>query len=178
MPRVFADVARREYRPRWKDYDAFERVDTVPDGMKWMPTQGAPQASANFTVLRTIGDYYRLIRNRATGEVAYFKRKVADAPATPAAKIDAEPEREKQVRYRKGTFCWFVDTDGRWYCCEVVDRQAPNTGDAAKRITIRSTTGFDAERVKAWPYGDLLEFPAKENNPLFLRLRPLKARRT
>lgn len=145
-------------------------VETVPDGLTWKPAPHKPPKDK--TILYSMGNIYKLVRDRVTGEVAYFMREDADNTKSPASAIDAEPAKPKQVRYNTGKHCWFVDTDNRWYCCEVVERkQTPD------RITIRPVTGWDAERVKEWPYSELLEFPAKDNNPLFKRLRPLKARR-
>lgn len=166
MPRTFADVPVSQYRARWKDLDKYERVDTVPDDLKWRPVTSP--GDARFTVLCTIGDYYRLVRDRDTGAVVYYKRKDAGRAMSPKAQIDSEPKK-RDVRYRVGAHCWFVDSDARWYAVTVVARE-PN------RMTIRPVTGWDAERIKAWSYGNDLEFPAKSNNPLYQRLRPLKAR--
>jgi hypothetical protein len=174
MPRVYPLRAKRrafdnlptyKYAPRWVDADKYERVEDAPPDVKWIPMQGKPEA--RFTVLRTIGDFYRLIRDRDTGAVSYYKRTLDDVPAkSPAEQIDAEPEPLKQQRYHKGSQCWFVDTGDRWYLVKVADR-TPN------RITIASVTGFDSDRKCPWPYGELLEFPAMANNPLFMRLRKL-----
>jgi hypothetical protein len=165
MPRVFGHVPTNEYRPRWADMDKYERVEDVPPDLKWRPLQGP--GDARFTALCTIGDFYRLIRDRETGAVAYYKRTLDDVPAkSPAEQIDAEPVPLKQQRYRKGVECWFIDTGDRWYLVKVADR-TPN------RITIASVTGFDSDRKCPWPYGELLEFPAMANNPLFMRLRKL-----
>jgi len=167
-PRAFDDVPSYEYLPRWKDLDSFERVEDVPPDMKWSPMQGKPDA--RFTVLRTMGDFYRLIRDRNTGAVAYYKRKTDEPAKSPAESIDAEPAPKKQQRFPKGAQAWFVDA-GRWFLVEVVERtERPN------RITVRSVTGWDADRHRAWSYGELLEFPALPNNPLFSRLKKLAAR--
>ena len=144
----------------------YEPVDSVPEGLKWKPAGGNP--AKGHTVLLSFGNIYRLVRDRTTGEVQYFKLK--DTPEkSPSEKIDAEPKKQEQIRYNTGKLCWFIDTGSRWFLCKVVERK-PN------RIVLRSETGWDADKQAPWPYGELLEFPCKENNPLFCRLRPLKAR--
>lgn len=163
MPRTLPNVSSNTYRARWKDLDQYDRVDTVPDDLKWRPVQGS--GPRRYTVLCTIGDFYRLVRDRDTGEVAYFKRKDADQPKSPAEKIDEEPK-AKQVRYRVGAHCWYVD-NGKWFLMSVVER------DGAK-MTLKSVTGWDADRTKEWPV-DVL-FHLKAGGTLFRRLRPLKAR--
>ena len=178
MGKAFANVPTHDYRPRWKDLDKFERVENAPDDLRWSPMTGCGTAAdTRFTVLRSFGDYYRLIRDRNTGEVVYFKRKVEDAPATPKEKIDEEPKREGQVRYRVGARAWLV-VDGRWFCIEVVARTglSRETHGEPQRITVKSVTGWDADKLTAWPYGDLLEFPALPSNHLFTQLRPLRDR--
>lgn len=143
------------------DYDP---IESAPDGIKWKPVQGRP--SKTHVTLYSIGDVYKLVRVLETGEVAYFKRKDTDAISL-SKKIDDEPDKAKQVRYRVGQMCWLIDDAGRWYCCEVMKRGPRN-------IELRSVTGFDAERTAAWPYGEVLAFSPK--TVLFRRLRPLKAR--
>lgn len=169
MPRIFKDASTTQYRPRWKDLDLYERVESVPEGLKWSPMRGSGK-DENVTLLRSMGDYYRLIRWRKTGEVAYFKRK-DDTPAkSPSESIDAEPAPPKQQRFPKGAQAWFVDA-GRWFLVEVVERTT-----SPARITIKSVTGFDADRAAPWEFGDVLEFPANDHSPLFGRLRKLAAR--
>lgn len=165
MPRAFPEVPQEQYRPRWIGLEHYERVESVPDGMTWRPAFGP--GDARFTMLCTIGDYYRLIRNRVSGEIAYYKRKHDDDAKSPAEKIDAEPTPRQQARFHTGSFAWFVDIHNRWHCVEVVRR-------TDNRITIRSATGWDAERVAPWPYPGELEFPT---TPRFMqRLRKLKER--
>lgn len=158
-----------------KPKDAYEPVASVPDDLKWRGVSGRPSLT-HTTLVSVPGALFKLIRDRSTGAVQYFRLKDMGPEMTPKEKLDAEPERKEQVRYRVGTQCWFID-EGRWYLCEVVDRTgyAPGTG-TEKRIVIKSVTGFDADRQKAWAFGELLEFPALENNRLFQRLRPLKDR--
>lgn len=177
-------------RFRKEDYDP---VDKVPDGLSWKPAPGPSPGSRRGprkepspfpwvnkarerqrrrrtgpaqTVLLSLGNLYKLVRDRDTGAVQYFKHKSVDAPISPAATIDAEPTRGHQVRYRQGALCWFVD-NGRWFLVKVVKREP-------HRITIASETGWDADRQKEWALGVLLEFPAP--GALFKRLRPLKDR--
>lgn len=168
MGKTFKHVYSNVYRARWKDAASFVAVDSVPDGLVWAPYKGP---DTNFTVLRSIGDYYRLVRDRNTGAVVYFKRKHDDDKISPAETIDAEPQPPKQVRYRVGTQCWFV-IDTRWYLVEVVERQAH-----PERITLRPVTGWDAERQTEWVFGELLQFGVTQNFRLFQHLRPLKARK-
>jgi hypothetical protein len=115
-----------------------------------------------------LGNFYKLVRSRETGEVQYFKLKDTGPEISPAEKIDAEPTKKGQVRYRVGSHCWFV-LDGRWFCCEVVSRP-PN------RIVLRPVTGWDADRQAPWPHDGALEISDKPSNSLFQLLRPLKAR--
>ncbi len=151
------------HRVKASDY---EPVATVPDGLRWKPAVGWPPAGK--TVLLSFGNAYRLERTLATGEVQYFKLK--DVPEkSPSEKIDAEPVKPSQVRYNTGKLCWLIDTGGRWFLCKVVER-------TPGRIVLRSETGWDADKQAPWTYGELLEFPAVLTNPLFARLRPLKAR--
>lgn len=181
MPRVpFAkSIPMPDYKPprRSKHGERYEPVDKVPDGLKWKP-QGGPGGKNVTVLLSTPGSFYKLIRDRNTGDVVYFKLKDFGPAVSPAEKIDAEPKRKGQVRYRKGATCWFVDAGSLWYLVEVVDRIGDDraTFGEPHRIVIKSVTGFDAERRTAWAYGDLLEFPAKPDNQMFMRLRPLKDR--
>jgi hypothetical protein len=178
--------------PRHRKED-YEPVDTVPEGLKWKPIPGGrggpplkepsespavnrrrerrrrPVEPETTTLTSTPGSFYRLVRVRATGEVSYFKLKQDVAQMTPKDKIDAEPKKAAQIRFRKGALCWFVDTGARWYLCKVEDR-------TDLRIVLKSETGWDADKRSPWDYGELLEFPANPTNPLFQRLRPLKAR--
>lgn len=188
-------------RPRKADY---EQVDSVPDGLRWKPAPGPRAGSGSgpprkppspderknkrrererrtpeqaTTTLFSFANTYMLVRMRATGAVTYYRLK--DMPEkSPAEKIDAEPTKKEQVRFRVGAQCWFVDTGGRWFLCEVVERTGHDRATFGEpgRIVIKSVTGWDADRKAPWEYGDLLEFPDKPNNPLFMRLRPLKAR--
>ncbi len=165
MPRVFASVPVHEYRHRWKDRDNYERVETVPDGMTWRPFFGP--GDARFTVLCTIGDFYRLIRDRDTGAVVYFKMKDTGPEISPKEKIDAEPPKPKQVRFRKGTRCWFVVDTGHWFLCDVEDR-------LPQRIVLRPVTGWDVDRQVEWQLVAPLELSSVSH--AFKRLRPLAAR--
>lgn len=157
-------------RPKKEDY---EPVASVPEGLTWKP---GPGVTTN-VMLYSIGNIYKLVRDRVTGAVQYFKLKDTGPEKSPNEKIDAEPAREAQVRYRVGTMCWFIDEGSHWFLCEVVERTGKDraTFGEPQRITIKSVNGRDADKQVEWPYG-LLEFPAKENNPIFARLRPLKAR--
>lgn len=153
----------------------YEPVDSVPAGLTWKLHEGRP--SNDHTVHVSFGRVYKRVVNRKTGFTQYFKLK--DAPAAaPAEKIDAEPKRAGQVRYRVGGHCWFVDAT-RWYLVEVVSRVGRSTGTVGdpKRIVIKPVTGWDADHQKEWPNGAELEFPSTPNNPLFQRLRPLKDRK-
>lgn len=145
------------------------KVDSVPDGLTWKPGMG--RGDAKNTTLMSLGNLYKLVRSRDTGAVTYYKHKSVDTDAkSPPEKIDAEPKK-KSVRFRQGTRAWFVDTGGRWFMVEIVRR-----ADSPARIAIKSVTGFDADRTSPWSYGEELEFPAKHNNPLFMRLRKLSDR--
>jgi hypothetical protein len=168
-PRAFVDVAANAYGPRWADLDQYDVVREVPQDLKWAPIPGP---SKRTTTLRSIGDLYRLIRWRDTGEVVYYKRRVEHPPQNPPDVIDAEPERTKGVVFRRGCTCWYVDVRG-WFLVRVVARsQHP------ARITIQPVTGIDADRRCPWPYGEFVEFPAYPGNPLFRRLRRLAERYT
>jgi hypothetical protein len=157
--------------------DKYEPVDKIPDGLKWKPAPGRPSPT-HTKLVSTPGGFFALVRCRETGAVQHFRLKDMGHEMSSKAKLDAEPTRE-QVRYRVNAHCWFVDGPGRWFLVKVVDR----TGEAAgtgteKRITIESVTGFDADRIIEWPYGPALEFPSLPNNPMFMRLRPFKDRRS
>ncbi len=164
-PRTLPRVSTNVYRDRSKRKDLYEQIPSPPDGVKWKPGRG-PANKIVTVMYSTPGEYYKLIRDRNTGDVVYYKLKDAAAAATPKEQIDAEPERKKQVRYRENAVCWWVD-NGRWFLVKVVKREP-------KRITITSVTGWDADRQKEWPEGLELEFPAP--GQLFKRLRPLKDR--
>lgn len=155
--------------------DEYEPVAEVPEGIKWRPAGGHP-SKTHTRLFSTPGGFFRLERDRATGEVRYWRKKDMGPSATPKEKLDAEPTRGYQVRYKVGAHCWFVE-DNRWFLVEVVDRlgETPGTG-TEKRIVLKPVNELDADKERAWPYGELLEFPAYPNNPLFLRLRPLKDR--
>lgn len=146
----------------------YEPVDTVPEGLRWKPAAHHGFKHHPETVLLSFGGAYKLVRSRTTGEVQYFKLR-DDTVKSPSEKIDAEPKKQGQDRYNTGKLCWFIDTGSRWFLCKVVERKP-------SRIVLSSETGWDADKQAAWPYGALLEFPARENNPLFARLRPLKSR--
>lgn len=156
-------------------FEDYEPVESIPEGVKWRPQPGQP-SKTHTKMISTPGAFFRLERNRDTGEVRYFRLKDMGKERTPKDKIDAEPTRGHQVRYRVGTRCWFVEAN-RWFLVEVVDRLggAPGTG-TEKRIVIKPVDPLDADKQTAWPYSDLLEFPAYANNQLFQRLRPLKDR--
>lgn len=157
-------------------HDAYDPVDVslVPEST-WKPVAGRP--SSTHTVLYSIGNYYKLVRDQATGVVTYFKLRDTGPEKSPATKLDEEPQKKGQVRYRVGSLAWFVDA-GRWFIVVVAARIGEDraTFGEPKRIVIRPTTGRDATGQVEWPYGSELEFPSNPNNPLFLRLRPLKAR--
>lgn len=148
----------------------YEPVASVPEGLRWKPGHGPK--SARVTTLFSLGNIYKLQRDRDTGALWYYKLRDTGPEKSPAESIDAEPTAKKQIRYNVGKHCWLI-IDGRWFCCEVVGRtQEPAT------ITLRPTTGWDAERQTPWPHSETLEFTAQPTNPLFQRLRPLKARQT
>lgn len=160
------------YPPSAEHYEPIDYA-AIPVGVKWKPSVGN-QREARRTYFSTPGNFYKLIRQLDTGDVAYFKLKDFGAEKSPAEKeadrrrIDAEPERPKQVRYGVGKHCWLI-VNARWFCCEVTARtQNPNT------ITLRPTTGWDAERKTPWPHEGDLTFSSVST--LFKHLRPLKAR--
>jgi hypothetical protein len=148
--------------------DAYEQVDTVPADMRWKPAPFGGRAANNLTVMYTIGNFYKLVRVRATGEVTYYRLKDQPEAATPKEKIDAEPAKAKQVRYKVGANAWFV-IDGRWFLIRVVKRE-PGV------IVIAPVNALDADRQASWPHPPELEFSPKSNT--FSHLRPLKARYT
>lgn len=148
----------------------------VPGGLTWKPREGRP--SKTVKVELSMGGLYKRSTDTVTGTVTYWRLLTEQPAATPAEIIDVEPEPENHTlhgkrRYNVGVHCWFVDTDSKWYLCEVVAR-AP---EPKVRITIRPVTGYDDTREKPWLYGDELEFPARPNNRLFQRLRPLCTRK-
>lgn len=138
---------------------------------EWIRKRRKATASPKVTMFSTPGSYYMLVRELNTGVVTYFKRKGAEPAMTPKDKIDAEPTRGHQVRYRKGAMCWFIGDASRWFLCTVVER-------GPKSITITPVTGWDAERVVRWPHPNPLKFSSNATNDgdLFRRLRPLKDR--
>ncbi len=144
--------------------DQYEQVDSVPEGLKWKPSRGT---SKRVVTLYSLGNVYKLQRVLATGEVSYVKLKDADDKMSPKEQIDTEPEEKKDQRFREGSHCWFVSDAGRWFCCLVEAR----TGHS---IVLRPTTGWDAERLAPWPFGETLEIPSKSQ--AFKRLRKLKDR--
>lgn len=149
-------------------------LDAEPD-VRWRPAKHIKKTNPNTVMVSTPGGFYKLVRQRDTGEVKYFKHKSVDElppdRKSPAELIDAEPKKKGQVRYRVGALCWFVDSDAKWYLCKVLARQG-----SPSRITIKPETGWDAERKMPWPYADPIQFPAYATSPMFMRLRPLKAR--
>lgn len=157
--------------PRKGQYEPVP-AESVPADLRWKPAPWGGRPTKYLTTMFSLGNIYKLVRVRATGEVSYFKLR-DDRPATPAEKIDAEPARRQQIRYRTGARCWFVDTGDRWFLCVVVERKQ-NPG----RITITPVTGIDADKRSYWEHGEALEFPATRDNRLFQRLRPLRDRYT
>lgn len=157
------ESARQARAAREKHERLYEPIESVPDGLTWKPSPGWSNTT---TTLYSIGNIYKLVRVRDTGAVTYFKLKGSDVPKSPAEKIDAEPKKERK-RLDVGSRCWFVDTGPHWYLVEIVAR-APN------RVTIKSVTGVDADKLAPWPHSELLEFPV--HSPLFQRLRKLSAR--
>lgn len=141
------------------------REDQVPAGIEWRRAPGGKNA-VNYYY--SFGKTYKKVVDTVTGAAVYYK--LIDEGTPMSANVDAEPKRAGQVRYRVGAHCWFVDTDSRWYLCEVISR-------AAFRMTIRPVTGQDAEHVVPWPYGGDLEFSGKVGSRLYQRLRPLKDRK-
>lgn len=155
--------------------EGYEPVDyaAIPVGVKWKPSRGKPGPHTR-TMYSTPGNTYKLIRQLDTGDVAYFKLKDTGPEKSPAEKIDAEPQKKGQVRYRVGSYCWLV-LDGLWFCCEVMKR-GREPGTTVPTIELRPTTGWDADRKASWPHGETLTFSAR--TPLFKHLRPLKARQS
>lgn len=155
----------------------YEPIDTVPADLKWKPAHGRPSRT-HTKLVSTPGSCFRLERDLKTGQVRYFRLKNLGPEMSPKDKIDAEPEREEQIRYRVGAHCWYIE-EGRWFLVEVVDRlgYAPGTG-TEKRLVMKSVTGFDADRVAPWPFGELYEIPADQRYQAFQRLRPLRDRHT
>ena len=151
--------------------------ELVPGDLKWKFPRGMPNSSMR-VFLSTPGGYYKLVRDLNTGAVEYFKLKDQGPAPASREKIDAEPEKKGQVRYRVGARCWFVDTGNRWYLVEVVDRVGADRATFGEpcKIVIKPVGTFDADKQAPWPYTPELEFPAYPNNPMFMRLRPLKAR--
>lgn len=72
-----------------------------------------------------------------------------------------------RTRYTTGGECWFVDGDGRWFRCRVVDANE-------KRVIIDTLTGLDANRTTPWAFPDGLE--VRRGSMLYTRLRPASAR--
>lgn len=152
----------------------YERIDTTIDA-NW---KRARNKSARFEIVfSTPGALYMRIRMLETGETTYYKLKDTGPEATPKDKIDAEPERPGQQRFRKGAHCWYVDDAGRWYLCEVVDRTGCNreTFGEAKSIVLKSLTGQDSERLAPWPFGDEVSISTKSQ--AFQRVRKLTDRK-
>lgn len=169
--RVFPHVSTHRYPLDWTEREKFQKVpaSALPAGVKWKPPKG--RQDGRFTTLTSIGDLYRLLRDRETGDVVYYKRIDSHADlVTPAEVLDAEPKPRKLGLVRVGGVAWFIDDAGFWYCVDVVAR-APG-----KSVTIRSRTGWDADRVRAWPYPELLEIDDRQHSFLKKRLLPFKAR--
>jgi hypothetical protein len=143
---------------------------SVPEGLKWKPMVGRPHGPV--VRMLSIGNLYKSVRDLKTGAVTYYKHKSVDGDKekSPAVKIDAEPEWKSSTHYLPGARAWFIDTGARWFLVEVVKRTD------ARRIVIKSVTGWDADKQTPWGYGEELEFPARQNNPLYQRLRKLSAR--
>jgi hypothetical protein len=164
-------TTRREIMPpRKEDYEPIA-YDAIPVGVKWKPSP--PHVGPTRAFVSLFGARYRLERVLETGEVTYFERKGLDPDpvATPKDKIDAEPEKKGQTRYRVGAHCWFVGDGARWFLCEVLER-------GYRRITIKPVTGWDAERLVHWPHPEPFSFSSRIENDgdLARRLRPLKDR--
>lgn len=164
MRKVYA--ADRAAQPPLRT-EGYERVDSVPDGLTWKP---APEGSHNvlYVVLASLGNIYKLARHKETGVVTYYKLKDTGPEMRPKSAIDAEPAKPKRTRIESGSKAWFVDDGARWYLVEVEIR---NMGGI---YTLRSATGWDAERRAEWPFGEVFEFG--HNSPLRERLKPLRAR--
>lgn len=167
MPRTLPRVSARVYRDRSKRKDLYEQIPSPPDGVKWKPGRG-PADKIVTVMYSTPGEYYKLIRDRNTGDVVYYKLKDAAAAATPKEQTDAEPERKKQQRFRVGAQCWYVTTEGRWFLCLVQSRRPAH-------ITLCPVTGWDAERQVKWTLPGFLEI--RTGNPAFQRIRKLKDRK-
>lgn len=146
--------------PRQEDY---ESVESVPDGLTWKPLRN--EGGKTRTVLFSLGNYYKLIRDRSTGAVQYFKLKDTGPAMSDKAKIDSEPK-SAQHRLRVGSRCWYVD-NGKWFLMTVVARDD-------KSLTLQTVTGWDADRTKEWRTDILFQIQA--HGELRKRLRPLKDR--
>ncbi len=162
-----------------KPLSEYEPVASVPDDLKWRPQVGHP-SKTHVKMVSTPGQFFRLERELATGAVKYYRLKDMGPAMTSKEKLDTEPTRGAQVRYRVGAQCWFID-QGRWFLVKVVDRTGGAAGTGTEnRITIAPVTGFDADKQAPWPYGEFLEFPTSQGrkgySPLFDRLRPLRDR--
>lgn len=153
---------------RYPRKDAYEPIDyaLIPAGTKWKPA--APYTGNTRAFISLFGGQYKLIRDLTTGEVTYYTLKDKGPPATPKEQIDAEPEHPKQQRFRTGVHCWYVDDAGRWFCC-LVESRGENS------IVLRSITGWDAERLTAWPFGDG-PVEISDRSQAFKRIRKLKDR--
>lgn len=173
MPRRPGKRRPGRYRANIRDrYNEIPATD-VPAGINWRPPQ-KEHNHAGFTVLQSIGGYYRLERDRETGQVRYFKRKDFDEAdkKSPAESIDIEDVKPNAgVNFRAGTFCWYID-EGYWFCVEIVER-------TKYHAVLRPTTGWDADRVRQWPHGDAFKVVVAGSDYLPNRdkMRPLKARK-
>ena len=160
-------------RPRKADYEPVAYED-IPADVQWKPAP--PHTGPKRAYLSMFGGMYYLERVLDTGAVRYFKRKGEAPPESPAAVIDAEPERPKQQRFHAGTQCWYIHHTGHWFLCEIVDRiggDRESFGEP-RRIIIKPLSDRDDKREIEWPFPKELEIVV--NSPAFKRLRKLQDR--
>jgi hypothetical protein len=142
----------------------------IPADIRWKPA-AAQRPDCLWRTFYTIGNVYKLIRILDTGAVTYFRLK-EKAPVTPAAQLDAEPAppAARAPSLHVGARVWFVAPGDHWYELEVVGR----AGACGRRVTFKSTTGWDAKRESPWPHDAPIEFAV--SGPLRRRLRHISER--
>ncbi len=143
--------------------EAYEQIDHEPDA-RWKPS--ANRSLEYVVMFSTPGNFYKLVRSRATGEVTYYRLRDMGPAVAPKEKIDAEPVTGRPKHQHVGSKCWYVE-NGKWFLVKV-ERPRKHA------IVLRSETGQDADRQTPWPYGEALE--VLDNSEVFKRLRPLRDR--